>query len=182
VFDYDAAELVRLDAGGWFGEQYQGEPVPLFSEVAAFCKQHGVWMNIEIKPAPGFDAETGRVVAELTRTMFGPEIGADHVPGIPLLSSFSMTALEAAQAAAPDLPRACLFDKIPEDWKAIATRLGAVAVHTNHKNLTPELVKDIKGAGFGMFCYTVNEAARKDEIFAWGVDGLCTDRLDLVGP
>ena len=182
VFDYDAAELVRLDAGGWFAREYAGEPVPLFSEVAGFCQRNGIWMNVEIKPAPGFEAETGRVVAQLTRALFGPEIGAGHLPGIPLLSSFSMVALEAAMQAAPDVPRACLFDIIPPDWKATADRLGAVAVHTNHKNLDPAMVKAIKRAGFGMFCYTVNDPARKDEIFGWGVDGLCTDRLDLVGP
>jgi glycerophosphoryl diester phosphodiesterase len=182
VFDFDAAELTRLDAGSWFGKAYEAETVPLFTAVASFCKQHGVWMNVEIKPAPGHDVATGRVVAELTRSMFGAEIAAGHLPAIPLLSSFSMAALEAAQTAAPDVPRACLFDVIPPDWKQIATRLGAVAIHTNQKNLTPDMVKSIKAAGFGMFCYTVNEPVRAQEIFGWGVDGLCTDRLDLIGP
>jgi glycerophosphoryl diester phosphodiesterase len=182
VFDYDATELAGLDAGSWFGKEFAKETVPLFSAVASYCKDNGVWMNVEIKPAPGFEAETGKVVAGLTRNMFGPEIGADHLPGIPLLSSFSMAALEAARQAAPDVPRACLFDVIPTDWRAIATGLEAVAIHTNHKNLTQELVKTIKGAGFGMFCYTVNDPARAQEIFGWGVDGLCTDRLDLIGP
>lgn len=182
VFDYDAAELTRMDAGSWFEKRYENEGVPLLTDVAGFCQGAGIWMNIEIKPAPGFDAETGRVVAALTRAMFGPEIGADHLSGVPLLSSFSMVALAAAQEAAPDVPRACLFDTVPDDWREIAARLGAVAIHTNHKNLTAGMVKSIKSAGFGMFCYTVNEPVRAQEIFGWGVDGLCTDRLDLIGP
>jgi glycerophosphoryl diester phosphodiesterase len=28
----------------------------------------------------------------------------------------------------------------------------------------------------------VNEPARARELFDWGVDALCTDRIDLIGP
>ena len=181
VFDYDAAELMAMDAGGWFGARFSGEPVPLFTQFIAFCKANDIWMNIEIKPAPGFEAETGRVVARLTRAMFGFEIAQDD-PMVPLLSSFSEAALAAAQEAAPDLPRALLLDVVPADWRARAAVLHAVAVHTSQKNLTPALAKQIKDAGFGLFCYTVNDPARARELLAWGVDAMCTDRLDLIGP
>jgi glycerophosphoryl diester phosphodiesterase len=40
----------------------------------------------------------------------------------------------------------------------------------------------VKAAGFGLFCYTVNAPARARELFDWGVDGFCTDRIDLIGP
>ncbi|HEX5341298.1 MAG TPA: glycerophosphodiester phosphodiesterase family protein, partial [Duganella sp.] len=40
----------------------------------------------------------------------------------------------------------------------------------------------IKAAGFGLFCYTVNTPERAREILAWGVDGFCTDRIDLIAP
>jgi glycerophosphoryl diester phosphodiesterase len=181
VYDYDAAELVARDAGSWFAPRFKDEPVPLFTQVVAFCKAHAIWMNIEIKPAPGFEAETGRVVAELTRAMFGLEIGQED-PMVPLLSSFSEVALAAAQAAAPDLPRALLLDAMPSDWEAKARTLEAVAIHTNQKNLTAALAAQVKQAGFGLFCYTVNDPVRAREILAWGVDAMCTDRIDLIGP
>ena len=182
VFDYDAAELVLMDAGSWFSGQYRGEPVPLFTQYVEFCKTNGIWMNIEIKPAPGFDAETGRVVVELTRTMFGPEIARDDAALLPLMSSFSPVALEAARSAAPDIPRALLLDVLKAGWEEQARALDAVAIHTNQKHLTPALARQVKDAGFGLFCYTVNDPARARDIMAWGVDGLCTDRIDLIGP
>lgn len=181
VFDYDAAELLAMDAGAWFGAQFKGEPVPLFTQFVAFCKAHGIWMNIEIKPAPGFEAETGKVVAELTRAMFGLEIARDD-PMVPLLSSFSQAALAAARQGAPDLPRALLLDVLAPGWEAQARSLHAIAIHTNQKNLTPLLARQVKDAGFGLFCYTVNDAARARALLAWGVDAMCTDRLDLIGP
>ena len=182
VFDYDAAELVALDAGSWFGAQFAGATVPLFTQVVDFCKANGIWMNIEIKPAPGFEAETGRVVGELTRALFGLEIAQDDPALLPLLSSFSPVALAAARAAAPDLPRALLLDVLPPDWEAQARALDAVAVHTNQKHLTAALAQQIKQAGFGLFCYTVNDPARARALLGWGVDGMCTDRIDLIGP
>jgi glycerophosphoryl diester phosphodiesterase len=80
------------------------------------------------------------------------------------------------------VPRACLFDTLPEDWRAQAGALDAVAVHTNQKHLSPELAQAVKAAGYGLFCYTVNTPERATEILAWGVDGFCTDRIDLIGP
>ena len=181
VFDYDAAELVAMDAGSWFGPRFKGEPVPLFTQFVAFCKAHAIWMNIEIKPAPGFEAETGRVVAELTRALFGLEIARDDAM-VPLLSSFSAVALAAAQQAAPDVPRALLLDVLTPDWEAQATALAAVAIHTNQKHLSAALAQQVKQAGFGLFCYTVNDAQRARDLLDWGVDAMCTDRLDLIGP
>jgi len=177
-----AQVLSQMDAGSWFGPQFSQEPVPLFSQFVDFCRGQGIWMNIEIKPVPGHEQATGRWVAETTRTLFASEIAASAVAKTPLLSSFSMEALAAARAAAPELPLGCLFDTVPSDGEAIARGLQAVAIHTNHKHLTPQRAQAIKSAGFGLFCYTVNTPERAREILSWGVDGFCTDRIDLIGP
>ncbi len=182
VFDYDAAELARMDAGAWFGPRFAGETVPLFTDFVRFCREHGIWMNIEIKPAPGFETRTGAVVAALARAMFAREAAAGDPASLPLLSSFSMEALAAAQSAAPELPRACLFDHVPPDFAAQARALGAVAVHTNQKHLNAAQAQAVRDAGFGLFCYTVNDPIRARELLSWGVDGFCTDRIDLIGP
>lgn len=182
VADVDARDLATRDAGAWFGPDYAGEPVPLFVEFAQFCKAHGVWMNIEIKPVPGHDAQTGAVVARLAAALFADELASGRVARAPLLSSFSAAALEAARQAAPELPRAWLTPSLPSDWERRARALGVVAIHTDHKRLTAARAAAVKAAGFGLFCYTVNAPARARALFGWGVDGLCTDRIDLIGP
>jgi glycerophosphoryl diester phosphodiesterase len=179
VFDYDAAELATMDAGGWFARAFEGEPVPLFVEFAAFCKAHGVWMNMEIKPAPDYDIETGGTVARIAAALFADEIAAGDMAAVPLLSSFSMLALEAAREVAPQVPRACLMSELPPDWERRAQSVEAVAIHTNHKHLTPELAREVRAAGYGLFCYTVNDPARARELLGWGVEAFCTDRIDL---
>lgn len=181
VADFTAQELATRDAGAWFGEEFEGEPIPTFEQVAAFCMHNRIWMNIEIKPVPGFEDRTGLVVAQTTRRLFGHML--DHTAAaLPLLSSFSFEALQAAKLAAPEIPRGFLVDEIPTDWHERLLALGAIALHTNHKNLTPTLARAVKEAGFGLFCYTVNDPVRATEIMAWGVDGFCTDRIDVIGP
>ncbi|WP_025471675.1 glycerophosphodiester phosphodiesterase family protein, partial [Yersinia pestis] len=46
-------KLIQLDAGDWFSKAFRGERLPLLSEVAARCAQHGMAANIEIKPTTG---------------------------------------------------------------------------------------------------------------------------------
>ena len=199
-------DLLQMDAGRWFGAGFEGETVPAFASVLEFCQQNGIWMNIEIKPAPGHETRTGAVVAEMTQRSFAGRPRQEW----PLLSSFSMPALAAAMAGAPALPRALLLDKLDDEsgneagkeagnqsgnelgkesdngsgntWLILARQLQAVAVHTNQKHLTAPLANAVKQAGLGLFCYTVNEPARASQLLAWGVDAFCTDRIDLIGP
>jgi glycerophosphoryl diester phosphodiesterase len=77
-------------------------------------------LNVEIKPCPGRDDETGRLVAQEAARLWAGAV----VP--PLLSSFSVDALHAAQLAEPDLPRAWLVEEIPADWQATLQSLAAL--------------------------------------------------------
>ena len=186
VNDHTAAQLRQMDAGAWFGPHFAGEPVPDFASIADFCRASEIWMNVEMKPAPGFEAVTGETIARHAARIFAAELQTAPTPRsaarLPLLSSFSIDALLAAKAAAPTLPRALLVDVLPADWEARCAEVGACALHLNHKALTADAVRTIRRAGLGLFCYTVNDPARARVLLAWGVDGFCTDRLDLIGP
>lgn len=173
-----SANLVRLDAGGWLDPAFAGEPVPLFADVAHWLIAHGIWMNVEIKPAPGFEAVTGRITAEHTARAWRARPTDATLPA-PLLSSFSEDALRTAKAAAPDVARAMLWSRMPRGWQATAEALSCTAIHTNHRHLTASLAAEIKAEGYGLMVYTVNETERARVLLDWGVDAICTDRIDL---
>lgn len=175
-----AADLTARDAGSWFGQEFAGEHVPLFADVARFCKAQRIWMNIEIKPVPGFDEATAQAAAAVVTEVFAAEIAAGKTAELPLFSSFSYESVQAVQRAQPQVPRAWLVDRIPADWHSKLEAIEAVALHTNHKNVTSALAAEVKQAGYGLFCYTVNERERATEIRGWGVDAFCTDRIDLI--
>ena len=99
-----------MDAGSWYSKAFKGEPLPLLSQVAERCREHGMMANIEIKPTTGTGPLTGKTVALAAR-----ELWTGMTP--PLLSSFEIDALEAAQQAAPELPRGLLLDEWRDDWR-----------------------------------------------------------------
>jgi glycerophosphoryl diester phosphodiesterase len=188
VADWSSARLQTLDVGSWHSSAFAGEPVPTLAEALAYCRSHGVWPNIEIKPIPGKDGATGAAVARETARQHadllrsGCDTAAAIDARIPLLSSFSREALLAARAAVCDLPRGLLVDDVPADWRDELESLGCVSLHANHAKLSADTVRAIKAAGYWIFCYTVNATARAREILSWGVDAFCTDRIDLIGP
>jgi glycerophosphoryl diester phosphodiesterase len=187
VTDWSAARLQQLDVGSWHSAQFAGEPVPTLADALAFCRGHGIWPNVEIKPAPGRDGPTGAAVARETARAYAdvlvpgrvPFAGVD--PRLPLLSSFSPEALQAAREAVPELPRGWLVDQVPPPWHVEIEAMGCVSLHADQQYLSPELVRSVKASGVWLFCYTVNEPQRARELLGWGVDAFCTDRIDLIG-
>jgi glycerophosphoryl diester phosphodiesterase len=147
-------DIAKLDAGSWHAEKFSGERVPTFVALAELCIDLGLLCNVEIKPNAGQARETGEAVA-----------------------AFSFEALLAAKETAPEFPRGILFEHLPADWKAQAEKLACVSVNCNHANVNVNQIQTIRGAGYRMICYTVNDVAKARKLFAWGVDGLFTDNL-----
>ena len=168
-------DLLRVDAGSWYSKAFKGEPLPLLSQVAERCREHGMMANIEIKPTTGTGPLTGKTVALAAR-----ELWTGMTP--PLLSSLEIDALEAAQQAAPELPRGLLLDEWRDDWRELTARLGCVSIHLNHKLLDKARVMQLKDAGLRILVYTVNKPQRAAELLRWGVDCICTDAIDVIGP
>lgn len=187
VVEHTAGELARLDAGLWHSSAYAGEPVPTLADALAYCRQQEIWANVEIKPATGHDERTGAAVAACVAQSYADglsgEVGAaPSVAHLPLLSSFSEVALRAARRVAPALPRALLIDRVPEDWHERAERHAVVSLNINHRWLSAEQAARIKAAGLWLLCYTVNEPERARQLLSWGVDAICTDAIDTIGP
>jgi len=174
--DHPYAALAMLDAGLWFGAAFHGEPIPTLAAVAQYTLAQNMASNIEIKPTPGLEAPTGTAIA---RQVAHDWQGAS-VP--PLLSSFSLIALEAAQKEAPNLPRGWITKKLDKNWRETLTRLGCVSIHLHHLALTESLLNEIHTAGFRVAVWTVNDPARAATLLQWGVDSVITDALDLIDP
>jgi glycerophosphoryl diester phosphodiesterase len=169
------AALSQLDAGSWHGRGHAGEPLLTLANLARWVRANGFTLNIEIKPTPGHEETTGRVVAEQVRALW-----AGATP--PLLSSFRPDALRTAMEAAPELPRGLLLDELWPGWDGVAQALAVRAVITNHVLMDSALVQRLHAAGRRALCYTVNEPADAQGLIEAGVDGLITDAVDRFAP
>lgn len=178
------SRLADLDAGAWHSPAFRGERLPTLADVAAFslAQPEGHWVNLEIKPSPGTDDLTGRVVGREARRLW-----SDHPTLRPLLTSFRPEALAGALAAAPDLPRGLLISQLPDGaddrrWLDPAMALGCCAVVLQHRLWTAERVARAREAGLRCLTYTVNEAEEARRLIGMGLDGLITDRVDAFDP
>jgi glycerophosphoryl diester phosphodiesterase len=79
------------------------------------------------------------------------------------------------------LPRGLLVGAVPAEWRALAAALGCVSLHADHRKLDAALVAEIKSAGLFILAYTVNDPSRARVLGEWGVDTICTDRIDSIG-
>lgn len=170
------ADLMRLDAGSWHSAGYAGEGVATLTRAAAWLRANGLHANLEIKPCPGRERETGAAVAIEAAMLW------QDAPVPPLLSSFSDEALEAARRAAPWLPRALLLEALPADWTARCRELGCVALVVREDALDEPAVARAHAAGLRVLAYTVDDPQRVAALESWGLDGLITDALDRIPP
>lgn len=168
--------LSQLDAGGWHSRRHAGEPLPSLRALARFCLANRYLLNIEIKPTPGTERQTGQVVAEQAAAWW------THADTPPLLTSFKPDALAGAQAAAPDLPRGLLLDSLWEGWMETAQQLGCVAIVCNYALWDTSTVAQVHTAGMRCLSYTVNDEWAAERLIDLGTDGIITDRVDLFSP
>jgi glycerophosphoryl diester phosphodiesterase len=169
VCDTPDAVLFSLDAGN-------GERIPRFSEAAELCRRLGLLANVEIKPAAGFEAATAAAVARLSVDLW------QDAEVQPLISSFSIEAVEIARDLAPGIPRGLLYAQVPADWPATARRLQAFSLHCAAKWVSDAVLAEAQAMGMPVLCYTVNTPEQAAALFERGVAAVFTDRLDRFSP
>jgi glycerophosphoryl diester phosphodiesterase len=159
--------LRALDAGGWKGERFRGERVPLLAEVLALLP--GAAVNVELTGRRG-DLRLAAAAATVIR-----RAGAE---GRVLVSSFDFRLLAAFRAAAPGVPRGLLFEA-GRPWRlrtALASRrLRAAALHPEARLCTPARVRRWRARGLMVNAWTVDDPAEVERLAALGVTAIITN-------
>jgi glycerophosphoryl diester phosphodiesterase len=169
--------LSRIDAGGWHSRAHAGEPLPSLQALAAYLRANQFALDLEIKPTPGTELHTGRVVGREAARLW------DDTDAPPLMfSSFRPEALAGARETAPQVPRALLLDTLWPDWLKMAQDLDCAAVITNYSVMSVQAMAQIHGAGMRGLVYTVNDPAPAAWLRSIGIDGIITDAVDRFSP
>ena len=173
-------ELAQLDAGSWHSRAYAGENLPTLEALARWCLAQHHFLNVEIKPTPGQELETGRATGALMNRIWPQAITQ------PLFTSFKPDSLRGAQEVAPHIPRGLLVDKFEDGTGdaalALATELGCQVLVLNHALWTAALVAKVHAASLRCSSYTVNDEWEAQRLLDLGTDAIITDRVDLFSP
>lgn len=169
-------ELAGVDAGRKFDPAFAGESIPTLAATIELLLELSISANLEIKPSTGREALTGRIVAEALQAAWpatGPRL---------LVSSFSMSALEAARRVSRELVMGLLVEEVPSDWAERMSELACTTLHPDQASTTPEQVSTLVESRVPVLLYTVNEPARARSFLEAGAAGVITDVPDLILP
>src|SRR5262249_15791280 len=158
----------------WFGQEFANEKVPTFADYIKQAAELKMGVNIELKGnhnTAGILAE--HVVAELAN------FWNKDLP-LPLISSSSISCLKAIRQRAPELLLGMITDKWDRNILSKMKRYHCISCHIYHKILNRDRVAELKNQGKLVLAYTINERARAEELFKFGVDAIFSDNLELL--
>ena len=168
VHTITAGELSRLDARSVHADWPDPAGVPTFAEVLAVAKGLD-YFEVEVKAnAPERIATVvPKLIDEIDRA------GArDTVRFI----SFDPDIVELCHRLAPDMMLSLITLKTTDMEIQRALDLGCDGIAGDVRTLSRGFVDAAHRAGLTVTCWTVNEDADFDNMLAWGVDVITTDR------
>jgi glycerophosphoryl diester phosphodiesterase len=169
---HSSRELLKLDAGAWFGPDYRDERVPTLDGFLAWLAERpGLGATIEAKgPSTG-----------------GPIVRAIALSGMRRacsICSFSPDELRAAAAEDPSIPRMLIVDRDEPDADllALAAAAGVGAINVPLDWVTGTAVARLHAAGLLVAGGTVDDAAGIRTCLDLGVDLVDTNRPAVTVP
>lgn len=181
VKDFTAAEIAKLDAGSWFGAKYKGARVPTLTQYMNRVSRNHQSLVLEIKKPelyPGIEKDTLRV---LRKTGW---LDRDHVRNKLVVQSFSADSVKKVHALRPDIKTGFLgtpaaaelptYAKFSDQINSTHTTISADYVSAIHR------LKGAHGKRLEIFTWTVDEAAAARRAAGFGVDGIITNKPDVV--
>ncbi|MFH5821104.1 glycerophosphodiester phosphodiesterase [Georgenia sp. AZ-5] len=176
VGDFTFEEIRTLDAGSWFGEEYAGTQIPTLQEVLdALDGRAGLLLEAK---APALYPGIEQTIAEELDGEGWLRAGA--ASGRLVVQSFDWGFMEAFNALAPEVPAGLLGDPPGDDAALAELATWADQVNPSHTRVTGEVVERIHDAGLEIMPYTVDDADRMRELVELGVDGVITNRPDVL--
>lgn len=168
TMDIELEAILSLDAGHWFSHEHSGEKVPTLEQALDCIQQLGLGLNLEIK-YDGVDVD--EVIPPILSVLAERWLDNDKL----LLSSFNYSALQVCYLLNPALHLGYLVEQVPSDWLLKLAAIKAYSLNCQYDCLTEQQARAVKSAGYGLICYTANEAHLVDELWQWGMDAIITD-------
>ncbi|KUF13852.1 glycerophosphodiester phosphodiesterase [Streptomyces silvensis] len=181
VKDFTAAEIAELDAGSWFGEKYKGARVPTLTQYMNRVSRNHQSLVLEIKKPelyPGIEQDTLRV---LRKTGW---LDRNHVKNKLVIQSFGADSVKKVHELRPDVKTGFLGTPAVADLPAYAK--FADQINSTHTSISADYVAAIHalkgphGKRLEIFTWTVDEAAAAQRVAGFGVNGIITNKPDVV--
>ena len=164
LYERSFLELRKLDAGN-------GEKIPTLEEVIETVNKRVV-LQIELK-----GGGTAISVARCIRKYIGKGWRYEDF----LISSFNHREIKKVRELNSKIRIAPLIVGLPVDSAEFAAKLNAYSAHLSREFVDREFVADAHSKGIKVFVFTVNNSEELKRLQILGIDGVFSDRPDLLG-
>lgn len=167
-----ADDLRSISAGSWFSDKFINEPLPTLNSVIDLINQLELNVNFELKSYSSNPKTATLLIDNFLHAI--PKLDPNREI---IISSFDPNMLMLLKEKCPELPVACLFDSnsIHQDWLTTMKNCQARYIHPQNDGLTKEMISEFLKYGYKINVWTVNDLARANQLFNWGVTGIFTD-------
>ncbi|HEU5159624.1 MAG TPA: glycerophosphodiester phosphodiesterase family protein [Streptosporangiaceae bacterium] len=172
IGDFTLKEIRRLDAGSWFGRRHKGERVPTLDETLRAMDGGGVGLLLEVKNPARYPGIGARVAARLRAHPGWLR------PGRLIVQSFDRKFVKSFHAALPAVTTALLGT--PPTGDLASVRSYADLVNPAWGDVTKGYVARAHRLGLRVWPWTVDEPADMRRLLAREVDGIVTNRPDVL--
>jgi glycerophosphoryl diester phosphodiesterase len=181
VKDFTAAEIARLDAGSWFDAAYTDARVPTLKQYVDRVEHNHQKLLLEVKNPelyPGIEQQTLKLLSN------EGWLDQRHLSNRLIVQSFSAESLRAVHKLKPAVRTGLLGNPAVADLSRYAG--FADLINPSHASLSPGYVSAVHaltgphGRPMEVFAWTVDSAAAARTVAGYGVDGIITNKPDVV--
>jgi len=181
VSDFTLKEIKTLDAGSWFGSQFKGEKIPTLREYLDRLTRNGQDLLLELKSPelyPGIERET---LGQLRREGWLDRL---HTGSRLIIQSFNKAAVQKVHQQQPEVKTGFLGTPKTGDLKEYAKFTDQInPTYTDATKDYVSAVHALKGPHkkpLEVFTWTVNDAETARKVADAGVDGIISNKPDVV--
>ena len=146
--------------------------IPTLKQLLELVYANNLGLNLEIKVPP---KKINTLCRELLQVMQEVPVRKEKFL-ISVSSAKSLAIMQENISAAYGL----IMRRWSRNWKKKLMNKKIYSVHLNHKILSEKRVKVLQDTGFTVLAYTVNNTARAQKLYSWGVVSLFSDNLKLL--
>lgn len=167
ISEINYRDIIKLDAGSWFSEEYKGEKIPTLYEVMELTKNK-IKLNIEIK----LHGSERNLIQSVVRLIEQYDMEDDCI-----VTSFQSSAIKEVKALNENIRTGYILKAAYGDFSELEYA-DALSVH--HSFTTSMLVNDAHDAGIDVYVWTVNTEIKMKNMISNGVDMIITDVPELA--
>lgn len=168
TYEVTYEEIKDVDAGSFFSPAFQGEKIPLLSEVIEFAQTNGMKLNIELKPT-GQEIDFEKSIVDLIKKY--------HYENSCVITSQHYEVLENVKKYDSSIKTIYVMSLAYGDIKSLTAADG---FSVEASSITRTLVNNLHNAGKEVYAWTINTEESINKMINSNVDNIITDDITLA--